>query len=82
MENQGSVEGILRFPAEAVAFQDVLKVLHCQMEPEPRQPKHPGRRRWVGSGVALTWSCLGGYANAGRQERVERQAGLAAVEEC
>lgn len=31
----------------------------------------PGGRRWVGSDVALTWSCLGGYANAGPRERVE-----------
>lgn len=26
----------------------------------------------MGSDVALTWSCLGGYANSGPQERVER----------
>lgn len=30
----------------------------------------------MGSDVALTWSCLGGYANAGPRERVERRGWL------
>lgn len=62
--------GILRTFADPQPFRTGVRLWTGRGNWEKVAPTLGGRR-WVGSDVALTWSCLGGYANTGPRERVQ-----------